>query len=298
MIEIEKENLTQEEEKKREHRQQNIYLAKIGLMVFITFVLCILFFFSVLRFEGFANGWSKILTAGQSIIIGLVLAYLLNPVMKFVEGPVNRLLRKKISSEEKAGKISRGIAIAGAILFLLIILILLIAAIVPALISSVSRLVDTLPGNVENFITMIQNGRLGDLMFTEALSDILTKLTEYVEDWVKTLIPQARVYVVQITSSVISVVKSLMNFVVGIIVAAYVLMIKERLIGQSKKVIYSAFKPRQGNIIIEIMHKADEIFGGLSAVRLSTQQSSVSFVIWAARFCGFRMRCWLRLLWA
>ena len=39
-------------------------------------------------------------------------------------------------------------------------------------------------------------------------------------------------------------------------------MIKERLIGQSKKAIYAIFKPRQGNIIIETMHKADEIFGG------------------------------------
>lgn len=262
MIEMEKENLTEAQKQKIEHKQQNMYLAKIGLMIFITFVCCILFFFCVLRFEGFANGWSKILKAGQSIIIGLVLAYLLNPIMKFVEKPVHRLLQKKMSSDEKARKISRGIGIAGAILFLLVILVLLSAAIVPALISSVSRLVDTMPGNVERFIDMIQSGKLGELMVTDALSDILTKLTDYLEEWVKSLLPQAQAYLVQITSGVISVVKAVMNFVVGIIVAAYVLMIKERLIGQSKKVVYSVFKPRQGNVIIEIMHKADEIFGG------------------------------------
>ena len=85
MIEIEKEKLAQAQERKQEQKRQNIYLAKIGLMIFVTFVCCILFFFCVLRFEGFANGWSKILKAGQSIIIGLVLAYLLNPIMKFLE---------------------------------------------------------------------------------------------------------------------------------------------------------------------------------------------------------------------
>ena len=43
----EKEKVTQTQEKeKMDGRRESIHLAKIGVMVFITFVCCILFFFS------------------------------------------------------------------------------------------------------------------------------------------------------------------------------------------------------------------------------------------------------------
>ncbi|MCI7106543.1 MAG: AI-2E family transporter [Lachnospiraceae bacterium] len=269
MSEVEKENLTQAERQKSEHKRQNTYLAKIGLMIFITFVCCILFFFCVLRYKGFADGWNKIVSAGQSIIIGLVLAYLLNPIVKNLEGFLYKHLQKKIKTDKKAKKLSRGLGIAGAILFLLVILVLLIAMIVPATISSIAGLVDTLPGNVAHLISTIQNGKLGDFELTDTISSILTKLTDTLEKWAtNTLLPQAQAYLLQITSGVITIFKAVMNFVVGIIVAAYVLMIKERLIGQSKKVIFSVFKPKQGNVIVELMHKANEIFGGFIGGKL------------------------------
>lgn len=260
----EKEKVTQTQEKeKMDGRRENIHLAKIGVMVFITFVCCILFFFSVLRYQGFANGWHKVISAAQPIIIGLALAYLLNPVMKFFERHLYRLFKDRMKTDQKARKMARGIAITCSIIFLIVVIVLLIAAIVPSVINSIMGIVDTLPANVANLVKMIQEGHLGNYEVADTIGDVLTKLTDYVENWAtKTLLPQARTYLIQITSGVINMVKAMFNFVIGIIVAVYVLMIKERLIGQSKKVVYAVFKPKQGNIIVETMHKADDIFGG------------------------------------
>lgn len=260
----EKEKITQTQEKeKMDGRRENIHLAKIGVMVFITFVCCILFFFSVLRYQGFANGWHKVISAAQPIIIGLVLAYLLNPVMKFFERHLYRLFKDRMKTDQKARKMARGIAITCSIIFLIVVIVLLIAAIVPSVINSIMRIVDTLPANVANLVKMMQEGHLGNYEVADTIGDVLTKLTDYVENWAtKTLLPQARTYLIQITSGVINMVKAMFNFVIGIIVAVYVLMIKERLIGQSKKVVYAVFKPKQGNIIVETMHKANDIFGG------------------------------------
>lgn len=265
MQETQTDKIAQQEmnERKQKGKEQNVYLAKIGFMIFITFACCILFFFMLLRYQGFADGWHKIVGAAQSIIIGLVLAYLLNPIMEFLERKLYKRLKGKMKTDQKAKKLSRGLGIAGAILFLLIIIILLIAAIVPSVISCIVGVIDTLPGNVQNFIKVVQSGKLGEYEVTGTISDMLTKLVDYVENWAtKTLLPEAKTYLLQITSGMINMVKAVINFLVGIIVAAYVLMIKESLIGQSKKAIYAIFKPRQGNIIIETMHKADEIFGG------------------------------------
>ena len=84
----------QQDKQKDEGKWQNLYLMKIGLMIFITFVCCILFFFCVLRFQGFTKGWSKFFRAGQPIIIGLVLAYLLNPIAKFLENHLIHFFEK------------------------------------------------------------------------------------------------------------------------------------------------------------------------------------------------------------
>lgn len=264
LSDTEKEKVAQTQAKeKMDGRRENIHLAKIGVMVFITFVCCILFFFSVLRYQGFANGWHKVISAAQPIIIGLVLAYLLNPVMKFFERHLYKLLKDRTKTDKKAKKMARGFAITCSIIFLIAVIVLLIAAIVPSVINSVMGIVDTLPKNVANFVKMIQEGRFGNYEVADMIGDVLTKVTDYVENWAtKTLLPQARTYLIQITSGVINVVKAMLNFVIGIIVAVYVLMIKERLIGQSKKVVYAVFKPKQGNIIVETMHKADDIFGG------------------------------------
>ncbi|MCM1283545.1 MAG: AI-2E family transporter [Muribaculaceae bacterium] len=244
-------------------RHENIWLAKIGLMIFITFACCILFFFVLLRYEGFASGWKKIMKAAEPIIIGLILAYLLNPIMKIAERQLMKLLEPRMKSEQKVKKLSRVLAVIISILFLLVVIALLIAAVVPSVISSISGLIDSVPVYVQNFTDMAEKGVLGHFEVTEVVADYLTRIMEYVEDWAKnTLLPQAQGYVVQITNSVISVVKALLNFVVGIIVAVYVLMIKEELIGQSKKLVFATFRPKWGNVVIEFFRKADEIFGG------------------------------------
>lgn len=258
----ESEKEPQQKIQRDEGKRQNIYLMKIGLMIFITFVCCILFFFCVLRFQGFAKGWGKIIRAGQPIIIGLILAYLLNPIAKFLEEHLMHFFEKHDQDMVKAKKASRALGIGGAIIFLIVVLVLLVALIVPSVISSVSGLVVTMPGNVQHLINAIQNGRFGNFKVTDTIGNILSEMTDYVEGLVRDLLPQAKTYLVNITSGVISVVKTVLNFVVGIIVAVYVLMIKESLIGQSKKVIYAVFKTKQANIIIEVLHKADEIFGG------------------------------------
>ena len=145
---------------------------------------------------------------------------------------------------------ARGLSIAGAILFLLVILVLLIATIVPSVVSSVTGLVEALPGNVESLIHMVKSGKLGAYGVTDTISDMLTKLTDQVENWAtKDLLPQMQQYLLQITSGVITMVKSILNFIIGIIVVVYVLSIKESLVGQSKKIVYAIFKPKHGTLL-------------------------------------------------
>lgn len=77
--------------------------------------------------------------------MGLVLAYLMNPVMLWLERCFKKLLSKKMKSESKLRKVSRALAITGSVIILVAIISLLIAAIVPSVIASISGLMKTLP---------------------------------------------------------------------------------------------------------------------------------------------------------
>lgn len=244
-------------------REEWPHLIRIGVMIFVTFAVSILFFFAIFRYEGFAGMWGKVLSAAMPIIIGLVLAYLMNPVMLWLERICLKFFEKKINDKHKVKKVSRGIAIAGSVIILIAVIALLIAAIVPSVISSVTGLIKVLPDSVSSVINTIQHGNFGDSKAAELASDALQKGTDYIETFAtEKMIPQAQKYVAQITTGVISFIRAILNFLIGIIVMVYVMSIQETLIGQSKKIIYAVFKPKVGNIIVETVAKSNTIFGG------------------------------------
>lgn len=255
-------------EPKKESKDYKIYV-RVGLTVFLTFVACILFFFMILRYQGFASGWNKIMRAAEPITIGLVLAYLLTPVMRFCEKGFLPFFIKHSKSEKKAKKRARTLSVTCCIIFLLLLIAVLSALIGPAIINSVMALFATLPGQVQNFVSMLNEGRFGDTELSETFAKIVVAVTDYAENYFSDkILPEIQTYIAQITSGVISVVKTLMNFIIGIIVMSYVMTIMETLQGQAKKIIYAIFKPKYGNVIIHTVRKSSEIFGGFITGKL------------------------------
>ena len=200
------------------------YLA-FGLLVFIVFCCCISVFFLIYRYNGFASGWNKLMVVLQPIIIGLIVAYLLNPIMMFFEKHLKVLLAKKIKSEKKIKKISRGGATAGALLVLVLIIYALLMLIIPQLTQSIMGMIITLPDEVQAFVNWMDQSFDGDSEAVSYFGDTLTKATGYLDNWLKQeVLPQATTYIASITSCVMSVVKLLVNSISGLIVPVYVLI--------------------------------------------------------------------------
>ena len=241
---------------------ERLRLFRIGLTVFLTFVCCIIFYFVLLRFKGFAQIWSKIIQAATPIIIGLVLAYIFNPVMLYIEAKTKKLFKKKFKSELSLKKFARIVGVIASVVLLLSAIGLFIAALTPVY-TSIANLVKTMPYSVADLIEKLQSGKFPNKTITAITSDILQKFSDSVEDLLQNkILPQAQTYVATITKSVYSFLRGLLNFIIGIIVMVYVMTIQDTLRGQAKKIIYSIFKPQIGNLIIEVTQKANRIFGG------------------------------------
>ena len=111
-----------EESGKKENLKKYIVIA---LVTFVTFCCCILFFFFIYRYNGFTAYWQKIMGILQPIIMGFIVAYLLNPVMVFLEGHLLKYLRQRRIDEKKAKRMARSLGTIGSILFLLLVIFLL-----------------------------------------------------------------------------------------------------------------------------------------------------------------------------
>lgn len=257
-----------EDKKNREKRDIRQYLT-IALVVFVTFCCCILFFFMIYRYNGFTDFWKKFTGILQPIIIGLVLAYLLNPVMKFQEHYLLKLFVPRFKSEQKAKKMARGIGIAGSLVFLVLIFVLLIATIVPSVIASIQEIIGTLPQGTRQLVQYVDDFTKGETQVAEIANQIMEKVTVWVQKfWEEDVLTQIQTYISQVTSGVIYGVKFLLNIVIGIIVSVYILGSKETFAGQAKKIVYAIFKPVRANVIVKTVRKSNEIFGGFVSGKL------------------------------
>lgn len=260
-----------EEDKKKsgktEHEMR--WYISLAVLVFVLFCCCTMFFFMIYRYNGVSKGWDTIMKVLQPITFGLVIAYLINPIMKFFEKHLLHFLEPRVQKEKKCRKIARSIATGGAVVVFVLIVILLFAMMIPQLISSISGMVNSLPKQVDSFIDWFNGLTNSDNEIIQSLETNMMDMVTYLENWVKeSFLPNIQTYITSITSGVINMVKVLMNAIIGLIVSVYVLMTKEKFIGQSKKIVYAIFKPVRGNVIIDTFRKSNEIFGGFISGKL------------------------------
>ncbi len=250
--------------KKAEKVDFNIkkYLTIAGL-TFAVICGCILVFFVIYRFDVVRGAWDTVTSVLQPVIIGMIIAYLINPIMNLIERGMEKLLKKRMRNEKSRKTLSRVIGTAGALIFFFLIIFMLIALMVPQLVESISGMVKNLPGQVDSLVTWIDDTMSGNPELAGMVEEGIRQSTDYLSGWFETaVLPDLQVYVTGFTSGIISLVKSLLNVVVGIIIAAYMLFSKEKFIGQAKKIIYAVLPTRPANIFIHNVRKSHEIFGG------------------------------------
>lgn len=221
--------------------------------------LSIAFFFLIYRFQGFGDAISVLTGILMPFIYGAVIAYLLKPVCNTVEN----LLRR--SFPEKAHKAVEPVAILLTMLFGVLLVYALLMMIIPQLITSVTTLYYTAQRNINRFVAWISTQEFFEenhdllLMIESAYDSISLNL----DTWIKTtLVPSMQNIVSGVGSGVISVVNTLKNLLIGIIVAVYLLASRKRFAQQAKMILYSAVPSPWAQRILDEVKYADRMFGG------------------------------------
>ena len=153
-----------------------------GMTAFLVVAASIVFYFAFLRFNGISNIFEKIFQILKPIIYGLVIAYLLNPIVKLVERHLTPFLEKKLKKKETAHKIGRGTGIFTALIFSVFVIVALCNMLIPELYKSIRDLIVTLPEQMNNWAQDMNAFLISNSTLDTMLKNIITEGTDAVEN--------------------------------------------------------------------------------------------------------------------
>ncbi len=236
-----------------------------GLTAFIVIAASICFYYLMFHNSDLIAGVKVISNILMPVVFGLVMAYLLTPVLNHLEhyvlNPFCDLIKIKRSKKRKS--IVRGIGVITTV-FLAFALIyalcaMLLSQIIPSIVNIVSNF-DTYINNLYVWMNkmLADNPELGD----QALH-LLDEYSDELKDWLNDIVFNKSSEMIKTVSlSAINVLKVLMNFVIGLIISIYVLSSKEKFAGQFKKLTYAAFDKKSANVIINNFRFTHKTFIG------------------------------------
>lgn len=235
-----------------------------GLTIFSIVAFAILFFFLLYRWEVIIGGLIKFLKIFTPFGVGFIIAYLLNPLLKYMESNVFNKLGKKIFKEEKKSyKFSRFASIIVSTIVLVIIIFGFFSFVIPEILRSIDTMITNIPDYLNNIETWILTAFENKPELEQLILDNYDNIYDYIISYINSGdIPSVDSIIGNISDGVITIFKSIYNIVLGYIIAIYLLLGKEKFLAQAKKLLYTIVKPDKAYIILDNLRYTDKIFGG------------------------------------
>ena len=216
-----------------------------GVTAFCVIAAALLFYFAVSKVSVIGNSFSRLVQILAPFIWGLVISYLLTPLMTSIEKHLFFPLSKKIykNSKKNTGKgFARGMSVLLSEIVLVLILVALVYLILPQMLSSIQTLIQNSGIYMDNLSAWLDGLFKNYPLLDQYVGDMLESININLGNWLQTtLLPRLGNVVTSVTSGVYGVAKSIYNLIIGIIVSIYLLNDKEGFLAAIKRMSYSVF---------------------------------------------------------
>ena len=202
---------------------------------------------------------STIFTVLRPVLLGILMAYILNLLMRPME---TCWLRKVWEKCPKLGRHRRGICIVLSILIVLAFLSALFTFILPQVGESIVNLANAVPGYIKNAVAALSG--------LEDKLDMENPVIQYLWDACGKLLEESGAIISKIASGMVpwalgvvaSLTSSIVNSLLGLVFAVYILADKEHLGSIFDRLLRALFRDPVRERIVYIVNKADRAFGG------------------------------------
>ncbi len=247
-----------------------------ALMVIVAAVLFVVFVF---RFDSFAAVFSNLGDVAAPVIYGIAIAYIVTPLVNFIETklfkrliygdiPKEGIVMKKLHEskvgdsvvvktlekrgptiEKKRSKrrtLARALSIVIAFIIVFAVLVGIMFAIVPSLAGSIVDLADKMPHYVDNLSSFLTKTFEDNPEIAKFITKEFSEIEKLLDKLADTVSPAATNLLGTISGGIVkfavNVVVALKNVLIGFIIAIYLLLCKEKLLAQAKKILFAFFR--------------------------------------------------------
>lgn len=206
--------------------------------------------------------WIKyIISIFMPFIIGVIIAFILNVLLNVVEEKLFRKLNKKNSKTWK--KIRRPVSIAITLIIIIGIFVLLLGLVIPQLKNTTELFTKNFSSYKEQSVELLGKVGLKEKevkKINKEIANIKKEITNYITNNKEEVMQTT----VGVASSLIGMITSI---ILGIVFAVYILLKKEDLTRQSKKIMKAYLPEKQEKRIGEIASLSKKTFGNFISVQ-------------------------------
>ena len=236
----------------------------IAVYAFLVIAAAITFFFVISEHSVVGRMAGTFFGLMTPFIYGAALAYVLNPVLNWLEKKVF----PKVFGDRVSKRSRRGLGVLLTFLFGCAVVALFLAVLIPQIVESI----DNLAQSIYAFLPQAQNF-LNDLIAqygtNEMLVDVLSMLGVDISDpsmALQRLATRSYTFLTQVLPNlfggVMRFTSGLLDVGVGIIIALYLLLSKEIFYAQVKKLLFAFFPRRVAQATLNLTHDSNAIFCG------------------------------------
>ncbi len=220
----------------------------------------------IINFSSFAAFFSMIgglISVLNSIFIGVIIAYLLNPIEKFFV--------RKVFKKIKSNKAHKVLSILCTYLLLTTLITIFLLISVPQIVKSINEMPEKLREfaidateflekqlisieNSEFFVSILNSFNIESLNIEQIVKDFAMRFVD-MESLLQTIADSS----INIISSTYIILKDLL---LGLILSVYMLAAKDRILANGKKFIIATAGEKRGKNIMSVLKLTNKTFGG------------------------------------
>lgn len=248
---------------------------RIATLAVFSACFVIAFYFIIDRWNGVNTFLTLIGRVITPFVIAFILAFFINPIMKPLDAFFTKVLSRISKNEAKTKKTSRLISTILALVIFVGIISSFFIIIIPDITSTVGYISEHIGDTAQNSldwaddvtrglftaqIDMLRDGGLEELM-----SEIYKWLTENtIKNNMFDTTTTSTIFAgfSKIVTGMVTVIRTLIYFIIGIIVSVYLVQDKEKFKAQSKKILYAVCPLDTANTVMAVTRKTKELFYG------------------------------------
>lgn len=235
---------------------------KWGITAFLVVLGGIISYYMIFHLDNLTARIAKLFIMLAPVIDGIVIGYLMTPVVNTIERKMVKPVFKKLNINQK--KPQRRLV---SILITLAIVISLIYAffslVIPQIGNSIATIIVQFPNYISTLEVWVSKLLDDNPVIAQNVTDIINNYFDDIEQFVNAkIVPRLNSLIMTISMSVYSILREFWNLIIGFIISIYILSSKELFAAQAKKSVY-AFVPKEAaNRLINNVRFANQTFGG------------------------------------